>query len=351
MVLQQAGLPATQQWVNLLSQGSAGLQDAVNQAAKFGSAADEQMIARARQFDESWNKSWTNFTTQAKDAVINVVNFFDDLEQKVVNAGKGLFGGGAAAPAQPLRVTIPVSSSAQPTVDPNVIKQQIALQQQQIAILGQLASVDDQVKAKELAIQQARLSGVNVTQAQEAAILALTRAEADGTLQMKAQADANNVELKALTMSTGEAAAYRAEQDKINEAKRLGQSVSQQTAQAWHDEATEIGSSAQALEDAQRQLQLTTDFINTFVSSLEQGKNATQALGASLQGLGSSLTQVGSKGIAQGIQGGLTDLIGGIAGVGAGAIGGPLATARGWRRHWLPGQSDRRDGQSAESRR
>jgi hypothetical protein len=322
VVLQQAGLPATQQWVNLMSQGSSGIKDAIDQATKFGDAADEQMIAKARAFDESWNKSWTNFSTQAKTAIVNAVNYFDDLEKKVVDAGKSLFGGSTSgsAPSAPLPQYGPPipAGGVKPTVDPNAVKQQLQVQQQLISSLGQLASVDDVVKQKELEIQQARLSGIPITQQQSDRILTLTRATADGTIQAKSLADTNTVQAKAISMTTGEAAAYTYEIDKVNEANRLGVNVSQAVRDGWHAQGEEIGKTAQQLENAQQAFQATSAFVDTFVNSLVQGKSATEALGASLQGLGQQLTKIGSDQIGKSINNQITTLFGSL-----GALAGP----------------------------
>ncbi|MBI5128943.1 MAG: phage tail length tape measure family protein [Rhodopseudomonas palustris] len=66
VLLQQMGLPATMEWVRLLSGGADGLRKAKDASAEF--AADEKLVEKARQFDEAWDRAWTNFGRRAKSA-------------------------------------------------------------------------------------------------------------------------------------------------------------------------------------------------------------------------------------------------------------------------------------------
>ncbi len=78
-IIQQAGLPATREWVGLLGQGSANLKQAALDAVQFGGAADEQMIAKARQFDEAWATTWRNWTSAGKSAFLQIEAGFTNL--------------------------------------------------------------------------------------------------------------------------------------------------------------------------------------------------------------------------------------------------------------------------------
>lgn len=99
-LLQQAGLPATMDWVRFLSQGSQGIKQAAAEATKFGDIADEAMVRKARAFDEAWQKSITNFSNGFKSGFIEVIGYFDKLNSGVnsllskagVNVGKNLLG-------------------------------------------------------------------------------------------------------------------------------------------------------------------------------------------------------------------------------------------------------------------
>ncbi len=85
--------------------------------------------------------------------------------------------------------------AAKSTVDPNALKQQLQTQQELIGVLGPLASIDQTVQEKENAINLARLNGVNITKAQEQAILAYTQAQALGITQINSQTDALDIQI------------------------------------------------------------------------------------------------------------------------------------------------------------
>jgi hypothetical protein len=210
VLLQQAGLPATMDWVRLLEAGSAGLQRARDQAIAFGGTFNDELVGRARKFDEEWNKAWTNFGLSFKSGTVEVGAFFDKygtwidrLGSLVAAANPAVFAGRAAStlfgviganantskPApQSLftdRTSITLDAmhsaigAAGPTRDPAQIKQDLANDQQRISLLGELATVDEQVRAKQDAINLARLAGVGISRQQEGAILALARAQAE----------------------------------------------------------------------------------------------------------------------------------------------------------------------------
>jgi hypothetical protein len=65
--------------VQYLSQGSAGLQAASDGAVKFGVNADTALIAKARAFDEAWDKSWANWKAGAKSSFLSAESGLTDL--------------------------------------------------------------------------------------------------------------------------------------------------------------------------------------------------------------------------------------------------------------------------------
>jgi len=79
-LLQQAGLPATMQWVRFLQQGSAGLKAAQQAASDFAASAEGKLVAAARKFDEQWNTAWTNFGNNSKSAILRAVEYMDSLQ-------------------------------------------------------------------------------------------------------------------------------------------------------------------------------------------------------------------------------------------------------------------------------
>jgi len=93
VLLQQMGLPANMKWVGLLEQGSAGLARLKGQTTEFGSAANDQMVMKAREFDDAWNKAWTNFGLGWKGAFVGAGGMIDTLIEK---GRKGLIAAGVA---------------------------------------------------------------------------------------------------------------------------------------------------------------------------------------------------------------------------------------------------------------
>src|SRR5262249_41052476 len=128
-------------------------------------------------------------------------------------------------------------ASGQGNVDPAVLQRQIALEQQRIGILGNLAHVQQQVRTQELAIAQARNQGVKITEQEEQALLAYARATALGTLQIRQQADSERINAATIGLSAGATAAYRAEQERLADFRRRGITLTQDQAKAIKDEA------------------------------------------------------------------------------------------------------------------
>lgn len=179
-ILQQAGLPATREWAKFMEQGSA----AINKAADASTKLSDQQLREAKAVNDKWNEYWTNFENWGKRAAVNVLGFL---------SGIGSIGAGPQPERAPIRVTIPTGGAAdaskptKPPFDPELAKQQISLEQQRLSILGPLATVQDQVRAKQLELNAAGLNNVSVSKAQRDALLNLTRAQAELT-QIQAQA-------------------------------------------------------------------------------------------------------------------------------------------------------------------
>src|SRR3569623_374042 len=156
-ILQQAGLPATQQWVQLMEQGS----EAINKIAGASSKLSDQQLEEAKKLNDQWNEMWTNFETWGKRAVVNTVNAMKEL----AHAG-----------------------SKDKPFDAARAKELLAVEQQRLGLLGPLATVEDQVRAKQLEINAAALNNVGISKSQAAALLDITRAQAEMTrVQQQAQ--------------------------------------------------------------------------------------------------------------------------------------------------------------------
>lgn len=206
VLLQQMGLPATMEWVRLMSQGAEGIRAASKAAVEFDQTAEGKLVKRAREFDEVWNRVWTNWINNAKSAATQIIAAIDELIQKGSKAdfGKNIdFGeiatgnktpgqdkiagnasfnerfGSFQSPSNGAALQTALTPKSKTTVDPNVEATNIARAQARIGLLGQLATVEDQVKAKELELAAAALQGVGVSKQQADAIKTVVRAQAE----------------------------------------------------------------------------------------------------------------------------------------------------------------------------
>jgi hypothetical protein len=217
VLLQQMGLPATMEWVRFMSQGAEGIRAATKAAVEFDSTAEGKLVASARKFDAAWNAAITKFVNTFKAAMVQIAGSAANVQvpQWLVNAGRGAYTGaqyggvpgavvggiygaskgnagnfddrfGGFAPSgnfsglqQGLDERAKSTRGEKQTVDPNVEATNIARAQTRIGLLGQLATVEDQVKAKELELAAAALQGVGVTKQQAEAIKTVVRAQAE----------------------------------------------------------------------------------------------------------------------------------------------------------------------------
>ena len=77
-IAQMAGLPATAEWVRLLSQGGDALRQAAADAGQFTDTLDP-LARKAREFDESWNAAWANFSLRARSAITDAIDLISSL--------------------------------------------------------------------------------------------------------------------------------------------------------------------------------------------------------------------------------------------------------------------------------
>lgn len=294
-ILQQLGLPATRDWVQFLGQGADKLREATANATAFGGEADEKLIKAAREFDQAWNSAWNSFENMGKSAFVSVwdvgKNFFNTMKGAAtfflhpldaitgnphLPIAPGAFIGPHTAeefvgPRQPV---LP----AKPTAIPEDIKKQIALEQQRIGILGQTATVEQQVRAVELQIQSARLDGVNIS-AREAKVLKDNAHDrALGIDQMQASVDSLHTEAGAFTMLAGPAAEYTAIQNKLNQAKRDGQPLTAQNIADIKQQASVLGQATQQIDNMRTASDILGGAMKTFHTQLQNGATTFQAL-------------------------------------------------------------------------
>jgi hypothetical protein len=174
-LLQQMGLPATMQWVRFLSQGGDALRRAADEATQVGGQLDEQLIAKARAFDEAWARAWKNVKNSAQQSFIELKAWLSGFSLDVTGWINSQFPGSALDRAKnALRIGMsgghtganPRSNFTQgeaqgyydavgygrgnigvggaaggDTIDHAALRQTLALEQPRIGLLGQTASV------------------------------------------------------------------------------------------------------------------------------------------------------------------------------------------------------------------
>jgi hypothetical protein len=86
-ILQEAGLPATMQWVRFMSQGADGLSRAKSLAAAFGGDINDKLVKYAQRAEEVFNRNWTN-------ALLKIRNLFVDIVDAVARFNAVLEGNG-----------------------------------------------------------------------------------------------------------------------------------------------------------------------------------------------------------------------------------------------------------------
>lgn len=179
-LLQQAGLPATLEWVRLAED----IQKPKSAAVEFGGAANDNMVRKAREVDEAWNRFWTNFSFGAKQATVEAVRGLSELggegsayRQVVDYLSERLYTSPARYGSPPrTRLTvnprpteqfgppIPGPAPVDPRAEENrrrLASEALQMEQQRLQLLGDLATADEKVRLVEIGIAQARLQPRN----------------------------------------------------------------------------------------------------------------------------------------------------------------------------------------------
>lgn len=181
-IIQQAGLPVTNQMVLLLEQGGDQIRRQADEAKKLNDA----QLHHAKELEDRWLVMWTNFERWGKSALLNTIEFFK------IEVGPGFFeriraigdmsansrvAEGFGAMGGPLKVTVGAKPGG--TVDPALMKQQLELEKQRILVLGQLQTMEQQVRAAEIDLAIAGINNAGVTKKQHDAIINLVRTQAE----------------------------------------------------------------------------------------------------------------------------------------------------------------------------
>lgn len=83
-------LGLTREWVRVLEGGPAAFDAAIRKANELGATLDYATIAKAKEFETTWNTAWTNFATWAKAALQRAADGLDEYQRR--SAREGLFG-------------------------------------------------------------------------------------------------------------------------------------------------------------------------------------------------------------------------------------------------------------------
>jgi hypothetical protein len=264
-LLQQAGLPATMEWVRWLSQGPDAIQKAVSASSDLGNK-EQELIDKARDFDRAWDRAWTSFKGYAVDATVGTKAALKELSDAARNipesAALGIPPVADVAGGRP-RVTIDVTkggnvplpqvrpSNLPQATDPNLIRASLQALQSYYGILGQTLTVDQQIAQFENQIRMYRLDpkARQLSNDEYNNLTRLARERALGIDQIKASRNAYDVETASIGMNVGQAAAYAAVQSKINEYKRNGVPLTEDNISAIQREAGAMGVAAQRVDD------------------------------------------------------------------------------------------------------
>lgn len=83
-LLQQAGLPATMEWVRLMQQGSDGIAAATKNFIQMN-PEQQKLVDQAREFDKAWSSVIANISTGFKNAVLSGVSAMSQLGPAIQN--------------------------------------------------------------------------------------------------------------------------------------------------------------------------------------------------------------------------------------------------------------------------
>ncbi|WP_441227893.1 phage tail length tape measure family protein [Tardiphaga sp. 20_F10_N6_6] len=278
LIVQQLGLSPTREMVKYLEQGGAALKLAMEDARLAGGVIDDKLIRSAAQFDERWSVASTNISLKFRSWIAESLDGFGRLSDsplfsKLLTIGTFLplvgpliglgrtvanIGAPGAAANDPQRrlegsfslVTAEndrVASGNRTKLTADTAKL-LGIESQRIGLLGVTATTSQQVRAAEIALDQAHLAGVDISEKQRAAVLALAREQALGITVLKQQTDATRIQTETIGMSVGAAAEFTAVQTRLAEALRNKQSLTAQDIEQIRAQAAALGDATMAAE-------------------------------------------------------------------------------------------------------
>jgi hypothetical protein len=227
---------------------------------------EQELIDKARDFDRAWDRAWASFKGYAVDATVATKSALKELSDAARDIPESAaFGIPPSAVVNPAgsRVSIDVPkgngvplpqgrpANAPQAMDPTLVRASLQAMQAYYGILGQTLSVDQQIAQLENQIRIYRLDpkARQISDADYSNLVRLSRERALGIDQIKASKDAYDVEGASIGMNVGQAVAYAAVQNKINEYKRNGKPLSDQYISDIQREADVMGAAAQRVDD------------------------------------------------------------------------------------------------------
>lgn len=277
-ILQQAGLPATRDYVRLFEQGSAALREQANAAQKL---SDDQ-LEQARKLEDRWNEMWTNFNRWGKAAILDTTSAMSAMGDAIVAfylkanpalknqiasmlpMGKQLSQIDADAYYKAVGIgggQSPQGSKGGPTADSAKARELLAVEQQRLSLLGNLASVDEIIAAKN---REILLSNTGITDEQRKQILARE------TILAQSSRLGNQLQFEREQLGRSpieQQVASRLQGAGIDPASQQGQLYA---GQIRLNEQLRIGK------------ELATDFASGFARDMRNGVKASEALGNAL---------------------------------------------------------------------
>ena len=146
-LLQQAGLPATMDWVRWLSEGGDAIRTAIKAGDEFNNGPAGKMVQRAREFDEAWNTAMTNAGNRMKSWLLSLDETTFGLIDKFKQLAANSYGNGAA----PKRIEITGgTTAAKPAavLDKNEVLASIARAQPLLGLRGQTPTAKQVAQSK-----------------------------------------------------------------------------------------------------------------------------------------------------------------------------------------------------------
>lgn len=170
------------------------------------------------------------------------------------------------------------------------LKNGTQLEQQRIAALGDAASIVEVAAAKRHELNKAVQDGLKISKDEISAIVEKTKRDALGITQIQSSTDSYRVEAEAIGMTVGQAAAYTAVQNVLNEARRNGRVLTEDQITALRAEADVMALALQRVDNLRNASDLLAGGLKDVRNELMQGKTVWQALGTAAQNILTKIT-------------------------------------------------------------